>query len=471
MDDRDDDDDAYAKLVRRMNSPRVVIENDACEHATVIQVDTVYRQGTLLEVVQVLTDLNLVITKAYMSSDGGWFMNVFHVTDDGGNKIRDEGILNCIEKALETDAYMVKSMGKMLLSKEHTLIELTGTDRPGLLSEVCAVLTDLSCNVVNAEVWAHNARAAAVIHITDQSTGTAIEDPGQLSLIKELLYNVLKGLGDYRTPTVSISSPGEIHIGRRLHQMMFAARDFERPVSVDDIRVRPYVTVSDCPDRNYTVVTARSVDRPKLLFDTVCTLTDMQYLVFHGTVITDSDEAYQEYYIRHSDGLPMSSEAERQRVMECIQAAIERRASEGLQLELFTDDHFGLLSDITRILRENGLCPKRAKLSTKNGKARHNFIVTDVSGNPVEPKTIYLIRQQMGQTVIQVKGNLNSSNPFHDTRLQTLQNRQKKLFLEGLHFRGTISDFKHMHTSKRTSKLIVSLHGLCTAIVQIALGL
>ncbi|KAL9335233.1 hypothetical protein Peur_072414 [Populus x canadensis] len=412
MDDRDDDDDAYAKLVRRMNSPRVVIENDACEHATVIQVDTVYRQGTLLEVVQVLTDLNLVITKAYMSSDGGWFMNVFHVTDDDGNKIRDEGILNCIEKALETDAYMVKSMGKMLLSKEHTLIELTGTDRPGLLSEVCAVLTDLSCNVVNAEVWAHNARAAAVIHITDQSTGTAIEDPKQLSLIKELLYNVLKGLGDYRTPTVSISSPGEIHIGRRLHQMMFAARDFERPVSVDDIRVRPYVTVSDCPDRNYTVVTVRSVDRPKLLFDTVCTLTDMQYLVFHGTVITDSDEAYQEYYIRHADGLPMSSEAERQRVMECIQAAIERRVSEGLQLELFTDDHFGLLSDITRILRENGLCPKRAKISTKNGKARHNFVVTDVSGNPVEPKTIYLIRQQMGQTVIQVKGNLSMSPKF-----------------------------------------------------------
>ncbi|KAH8492818.1 hypothetical protein H0E87_022165 [Populus deltoides] len=329
MDDRDGDDDAYAKLVRRMNSPRVVIENDVCEHATVIQVDTVYRQGTLLEVVQALADLNLVITKAYMSFDGGWFMNVFHVTDDGGNKIRDEGILNCIEKALETDAYMVKSMGKMLLSKEHTLVELTGTDRPGLLSEVCAVLTDLSCNVVYAEIWAHNARAAAVIHVTDQSTGTAIEDPRQLSLIKELLYNVLKGLGDYRTPTVSISSPGVIHIGRRLHQMMFAARDFERPLSTeDDNSVRPSVTVSDCPDRDYTVVTATSIDRPKLLFDTVCTLTDMQYLVFHGTVNTSSDEAYQEYYIRHVDGLPVSSEAERQRVMECIQAAIERRATE-----------------------------------------------------------------------------------------------------------------------------------------------
>jgi hypothetical protein len=206
-------------------------------------------------------------------------------------------------QALETDAYMVKSMGKMLLSKEHTLVELTGTDRPGLLSEVCAVLTDLSCNVVYAEIWAHNARAAAVIHVTDQSTGTAIEDPRQLSLIKELLYNVLKGLGDYRTPTVSISSPGVIHIGRRLHQMMFAARDFERPLSTeDDNSVRPSVTVSDCPDRDYTVVTATSIDRPKLLFDTVCTLTDMQYLVFHGTVNTSSDEAYQVF----KDMIPFS---------------------------------------------------------------------------------------------------------------------------------------------------------------------
>ena len=36
---------------------------------------SVNRHGILLEVVQVLTDLNLVITKAYISSDGGWFMD------------------------------------------------------------------------------------------------------------------------------------------------------------------------------------------------------------------------------------------------------------------------------------------------------------------------------------------------------------------------------------------------------------
>lgn len=37
--------------------------------------DSANKHGTLLEVVQVLTDLNLIITKAYICSDGGWFMD------------------------------------------------------------------------------------------------------------------------------------------------------------------------------------------------------------------------------------------------------------------------------------------------------------------------------------------------------------------------------------------------------------
>jgi hypothetical protein len=39
------------------------------------QVDSANKHGSLLEVVQVLTDLDLVISKAYISSDGGWFMD------------------------------------------------------------------------------------------------------------------------------------------------------------------------------------------------------------------------------------------------------------------------------------------------------------------------------------------------------------------------------------------------------------
>ncbi|XP_065629190.1 ACT domain-containing protein ACR6 [Quercus suber] len=399
-------DDVYAKFISRMNPTRVVIDNESCEHATIIEVVSANRHGLLLEVVQVLTDLNLIITKAYISSDGGWFMDVFNVTDCDGNKIRDEGFLNYIQKTLETDT--LRGLNGVMPCKEHTSIELTSTDRPGLLSEVFAVLTNLRCNVVNSEIWTHNSRAAAVIYVTDQETGGAIENPKQLSMMNELLCNVLKVNSNFKTPRLTISSSGIMHTQRRLHQMMFADRDFERLEGVKHSS-RNHVCVLDCNDRDYTVVTVRSKDRPKLLFDTLCSLADMQYVVFHGTVITERMEAYQEYYIRHMDGLPVSSEAERQRVIECLEAAIERRASEELELELCTDDRLGLLSDITRIFRENGLCIKQAEISTRGGKAKDTFFVTDVYGKHVDPKIIGLIKQQIGQNILQVKGNLNTS--------------------------------------------------------------
>lgn len=40
-----------------------------------MQVDSANKRGSLLEVVQVLTDLNLIIRRAYISSDGEWFMD------------------------------------------------------------------------------------------------------------------------------------------------------------------------------------------------------------------------------------------------------------------------------------------------------------------------------------------------------------------------------------------------------------
>lgn len=36
----------------------------------------------------------------------------------------------------------------------------------------------------------------------------------------------------------------------------------------------------------------------------------------------------QEYYIRHIDGSPVKSDAERERVIQCLEAAIKRRVSE-----------------------------------------------------------------------------------------------------------------------------------------------
>ncbi|CAL9129679.1 ACT domain-containing protein ACR4-like [Musa acuminata AAA Group] len=406
-----DSDDEYEKFIRRMNPPRVVVDNDSCANATVIRVDSANKYGILLEVVQVLMDLNLIITKAYISSDGGWFMDVFNVRDRDGNKIEKEKdldkIKNFIRKSLGEDSSFVPSRRKSVgftPSSDHTSIELTGTDRPGLLSEVSAVLTDLRCNVVSAEVWTHNSRAAAVMQVTDEETGSAITDPEKLSRIKELLCNVLKGNNRSREAKTTVSV-GVTQTERRLHQLMFDDRDYER--SDEDSRNehhRPKVTVVNWFDKDYSVVTVRCKDRPKLLFDTVCTLTDMQYVVFHGNVDAEGPEAYQEYCIRHVDGSPVNSEAERQRVIQCLEAAIERRVSEGLKLELCTSDRMGLLTDVTRIFRENGLSVTRAEVTTRSGKAINTFYVRDAAGNPVDPKTLDDIRAEIGQTVLQVRG-------------------------------------------------------------------
>lgn len=208
-------------------------------------------------------------------------------------------LINCVRlQSLGPDSCITSSRRSVgvIPSIDHTAIELTGTDRPGLLSEVCAVLAHLKCNVVSAEVWTHNTRAAAVMHVTDEETECAITDPERLSRIKQLLSNVLKG-SNITGGANTVFSRASIHTERRLHQMMFADRDYERAEDgALDEKQRPNVNVVNWCDKDYSMVTIRSKDRPKLLFDTVCTLTDMQYVVFHANIDAEGPEAYQVFH-------------------------------------------------------------------------------------------------------------------------------------------------------------------------------
>ncbi|AQK41613.1 Ras-related protein RABH1b [Zea mays] len=71
-----DSDDEYQKFIQNMNPPRVTIDNTSCPSAIVIHV---------------LTNLKLIVTKAYISSDGGWFMDVS--TDEGEAKAQEHGAM------------------------------------------------------------------------------------------------------------------------------------------------------------------------------------------------------------------------------------------------------------------------------------------------------------------------------------------------------------------------------------------
>ena len=189
--------------------------------------------------------------------------------------------LQALALAKET---MLQMAGKM------TCIELIGGDRPGLLSEIAAVLKDTGCNVVNAQVWTHRAITAAVVNVTDAISGVAIEDRGRILVIQKLLRGVLcigRGSTIART-AVSVRSS---HPQRRLHQIMAAAKAVAAPDRVWEIGCN--VVVSDCPEKNYSVVTLRCPDRPKLLFDNLCTILDMNFFVFHATILTLGEDSFQ----------------------------------------------------------------------------------------------------------------------------------------------------------------------------------
>ncbi|GFH11829.1 uncharacterized protein HaLaN_07396, partial [Haematococcus lacustris] len=65
----------YETLELRLHPPNVVIDNETYDDATLITIDSANRPGTLIEVVQCLTELNLSIRRARISSDGGWFVD------------------------------------------------------------------------------------------------------------------------------------------------------------------------------------------------------------------------------------------------------------------------------------------------------------------------------------------------------------------------------------------------------------
>jgi hypothetical protein len=63
--------DKYDKLFKGSNPLHVVINNEACKKTTITRIENINKHEMLLEVVQVFTALNLIITKAYISSNYG----------------------------------------------------------------------------------------------------------------------------------------------------------------------------------------------------------------------------------------------------------------------------------------------------------------------------------------------------------------------------------------------------------------
>ncbi|KAI3966915.1 hypothetical protein MKW92_046242 [Papaver armeniacum] len=445
----------YESLIERIHPPRVCVDNETCKDCTLVKVDSANKHGILLEMVQVLTDLDLLISKSYISSDGGWFMDVFHVTDQLGHKLTDDTLIHYIQQSLcggrrggKTKVKEVINrtcvgsvMGSLHLSTDYTAFEMTAIDRPGLLSEISAVLAELGCNVAAVVAWTHNTRAATVLYMEDETKGGGpITNAERLLHVEEQLEIVVgahHGKGERRMVKLVEGPPSaRVHTERRLHQLMQADMDYEISCSKDgnaggssssscgnmrrsSSSIVTEVSIENCKEKGYSVVNVRCKDRPKLLFDTVCTLTDLEYVVFHAAISSRGSLAVQEYYIRQRDGCTLGSERERQRVRQYLVAAAERRVSHGLKLDVCTKNRVGLLSDITRVFRENGLSVSRAEISTRGEKAIGSFYVTDAStGKHADPKTVELVRSEIGATVLEVNKSFSAGRTSYGSNSQ-----------------------------------------------------
>ncbi|XP_020582963.1 ACT domain-containing protein ACR4-like [Phalaenopsis equestris] len=403
---------------------RVSVDNETRDNHTIIKVDSANIHGILLEMVQVLSDLNLVISKSYISSDGGWLMDVFHVTDHHGHKLTDPNLIQHIRKSLSvaqkqkgssTSAKVKTSLINFVransLNSYCSALEITTNDHPGLLSEVTAILSELSCGVGSGEIWTHNGRAAFILYITEQFTGQPISDPTHLGYVEEQVRCIVKAHhfpGELWRVRLLGPTNHQIHTERRLHQLMQEDKDYEieSPLSPFknghfclvnmDIEAKrwlggdgggngavcgPYVSIETWKERDYLVVNVRSRDRPKLLFDTVCTLTDLDYDVFHASMSSHGSIAIQEYYVRRMDGCLINKEMERQSIVQCLVAAVERRIPHGQKIELRTLDQHGWLSDLSRAFRENGLSLDNAKFAKEGNWVIGTFYITDFSSS------------------------------------------------------------------------------------------
>ncbi|XP_042473884.1 ACT domain-containing protein ACR2-like isoform X1 [Zingiber officinale] len=429
-------DPEYENLNEEIYGPRVSVDNDSCEKCTVVKVDSVNIQGLLLKAVQIITDLDLVITKSYISSDAGWLMDVFHVKDQSGNKVNDRKILKSIQQALgqkqennnpgeaeKLDTYASGSEASI----ECTAIEMIGNNRPGLFSEISAALSEQRCHVVEAHAWSNNDCLACVAYISDEFTSTSIDDPNRLSTIEDRLSNILgdsiDGHDSTRVRTCSLGCDNLMgHTERRLHQLMFQKRDFDcprnpvnlssLPVNMDDYqnRRKAFVSIDRCKEKGYTVVNVECLDRPKLMFDTVCTLIDMQYVVFHASISSCGNYARQEYFIRNKDGSSLISELEVQRVAKCLEAAIERRVCQGIRIEIDLQNNVGVLPYLTRCLREHGLnvthADIAADIATHGVKTKSKLYIEDISGKKVDMGVMELMQKEMEPLAFQVKNDM-----------------------------------------------------------------
>ena len=88
------------------------------------------------------------------------------------------------------------------LSDEHSVVEVAGLDRPGLLHELTSALSELGLDINSAHVATYGEKAIDVFYVTD-AKGQKVADENRREAIRARLASVLAGTGEARADLVT----------------------------------------------------------------------------------------------------------------------------------------------------------------------------------------------------------------------------------------------------------------------------
>ncbi|MET0598280.1 MAG: [protein-PII] uridylyltransferase [Mesorhizobium sp.] len=94
------------------------------------------------------------------------------------------------------------------LSNRFSVIEISGLDRPGLLSEITGALSDLSLDIASAQITTFGEKVIDTFYVTDL-TGQKIENPTRMEAIRKSLVAILDGAAPQRGKTRGAALPAK----------------------------------------------------------------------------------------------------------------------------------------------------------------------------------------------------------------------------------------------------------------------
>ena len=459
-------------LELRVHPPEVHIDNIGDDKYTIVTIDSANRPGSLVFVVQHLTELGLRVHSARISSDGGWFHDMFAISEADGGKVKSQTKLMSIKQMLNiymqtedvvADGDTTDDAAKV----ETTVFEVSGVDRPGLMADSMQLMTQNGCDVRSAAVWTYRRRVAIVFSVTER--GRAIPDAAKTRRLEEMMEDILRSeKGSMHVK--AHNRRGTVHHDRRLHQLMLQddVDDFKKsrltelyqnsnldgaqrkdplrsstayaPASVSRQNStcsdrngvstpsgseashrspkydHPSIDISYCS--NYWTVNIKCRDRAKLLLDSVCTLNDMNFDIYHATIDADSEGiAHQEYFVRPRAGDGDFDDEEALLVKAMLNAAIERRFPRGIKVQIRSMDRFGCMALLTRRLFNAGLTVTRAKVRTyaTSNSSGHTLYIMNSDGEPPTNEAIEKALLECGGLLSTSMEGESSSTPLVDT--------------------------------------------------------